>query len=42
MAPGEDVKVEASDGHDWVIGPGLIPDGKVCEGIPNEGEPIVV
>lgn len=42
MGPGQNVKVEAGDGHDWVIRPGLVSNGKVCKGIPNECEPIII
>lgn len=38
MQPGEDVKVEASDGHDWVVGVFLVGHEDICGLVPYESE----
>jgi hypothetical protein len=41
-APGEDVEVEAGEGHDGVVGVFLHCDGDGCYGVPDEFEAAVV
>lgn len=41
VQPGEEVEVEAGDGHDGVVGVGLVADGEVGEGVPDVGEVVV-
>ena len=41
MAPGEEVEIEAGDGHDGVVDVCLVGDEDVAGGVPDEGEVVV-
>ena len=41
MVDRENVKVEASDTHHWIVGVFLVSDGKVCKRIPYKSEVVV-